>query len=115
MEKKQGGKVVPWSSVTSALRKDKTYGGLAVAGGYGIAISPPLDDGSIILTHVVKGSDAAKAGLVAGQKVISLNGVPIKKAAAALGIKGWLSMLQSNPAVENGGQIMKTAVESRNP
>mmetsp|Transcript_103322 Transcript_103322/g.182098 ORF Transcript_103322/g.182098 Transcript_103322/m.182098 type:complete len:514 (-) Transcript_103322:53-1594(-) len=68
----------------------------AIGGGYGITISP-LDDGTVIVTYVAPGSLAAEKGVVAGQVVTKLNGVPIVQAVTALGEAGWM-WSEMNPA-----------------
>jgi C-terminal processing protease CtpA/Prc len=54
-----------------------------VAGGYGFAVRQ-LDDGTVIVVHVVNGSPAAAAGMKTGAVVTQFNGKPINAAIQAV-------------------------------
>lgn len=50
----------------------------------------PLEDGSVILTSVTPGSQAARANLRVGQTVTSVDGEPIVDAVAGTGVQSWM-------------------------
>jgi len=66
-----------------------------IGAGYGFTIAQ-IDDGSVIVTHVVAGSAAAQQGLQAGQVLTHCDGVPITHAVQQ-NLTGWL-WAAKNPA-----------------
>jgi len=85
-----------------------------MGGGFGVTVSG-LDDGSTIITHVVKGSKAAQAGLAIGDVVEAIDGMLALERVKAQGMAGWLWVDQNpstsqNRLMEQWRQIVRAPV-----
>lgn len=55
----------------------------SIAGGYGFAVRE-LDDGRVLVVHVVSGGPADEAGMLPGAEITEFNGLPVSEAIAAV-------------------------------